>query len=240
MSRRKLSRTDNKYSRGVVAVCAGSKRYPGAALLALGGARRGNAGYVKFVSSDAALISQVVAKYPDVVPVSNLKDERVDSLVVGPGEGKLSAIPDIPLVLDGAAISKVKQLTNRKAITVITPHEGELKHLGVKFEGSREEIASRIANEFGVITLLKGAGTIISDGKRNFIDRFGGPELATAGTGDVLSGLIASFLVSVKDGQDAFGLVCDAVSLHSKAGRRAAKKFTSVTAVEVLEELRNV
>jgi NAD(P)H-hydrate repair Nnr-like enzyme with NAD(P)H-hydrate dehydratase domain len=64
--------------------------------------------------------------------------------------------------------------------------------------------------------------------------------LATAGTGDILAGLIASFLVATKDGGDPFELVRDAVSLHSKAGRQAAKKFTSVTAIEVLEELRNV
>ena len=245
MSRQKLYPADNKYTRGVVAVCAGSKKYPGAALLAVGGARRGNAGYVKFVSNDEALISRVITKYPDVVPVSTLIDERVDSLVVGPGGSNLRAIPDIPLVLDGAAISKLKELKKRKSITVITPHEGELKHLGVKFQGtgidsSRREISVKIAREFGVIVVLKGAGTIITDGDQLFVDRIGGPELATAGTGDILAGLIASTLVSIKVGQDAFGLVCDAVSLHSKAGRQAAKKFTSVTAVEVLEELRNV
>lgn len=239
MSRRKLSPTDNKYSRGVVAVCAGSNRFPGAALLAVGGARRGNAGYVKFLSEDRSLTTQVVSKYPDVVPVSNLNNERVDSLLVGPGESDLSVIPDIPLVLDGAAISKVKHL-KKKSVTVITPHEGELRHLGMEPEGTRRDLATEIARRFGVIVVLKGAGTIIADAENQFLDEVGGPELATAGTGDVLAGLIASMLVSIKSGQDAFGLVCDAVSLHSKAGALAAKKFTSVTAMEVLEELRNV
>ncbi|MBU3715816.1 MAG: NAD(P)H-hydrate dehydratase [Candidatus Nanopelagicaceae bacterium] len=240
MSRRKLSPADNKYIRGVVAVCAGSKKFPGAAILAVGGARRGNAGYVKYLSSNVALISEVVSRFPDVVPIPNLKDERVDSLLVGPGASTLAAIPDLPLVLDGEAIAKVKTLKNRKSVTVITPHEGELKYLGFRLDGSREEIAKTIAAKFGVIVVLKGNRTVVTDSNRIYVDRIGGPELATAGTGDVLAGLIASFLTTVKSGGDAFDLVCDAVSLHSKAGRQAAKKFTSVTALEVLEELRNV
>jgi hydroxyethylthiazole kinase-like uncharacterized protein yjeF len=240
MSRRKLSPTDNKYTRGVVAVCAGSKKYPGAAILAVGGARRGNAGYVKYLSTNASLISQVISKFPDVVPISSLKTERVDSLLVGPGASTLTAIPDLPLVLDGEAIAKVKTFKSRKSITVITPHEGELKHLGAKFEGSREEIARTIAAKFSLIVVLKGNRTIVADSNRSYVDRIGGPELASAGTGDVLAGLIASFLTAAKNGDDAFDLVCAAVSLHSNAGRQAARKFTSVTALEVLEELRNV
>ena len=240
MSRRKLSPADNKYTRGVVAVCAGSKKYPGAAILAVGGARRGNAGYVKYLGSNTALTSQVISKFPDVVPISSVTKERVDSLLVGPGASTFANIPDLPLVLDGAAIAKVKTLTKRKSVTVITPHEGELKHLGVKFNGSREEIAKAIAAKFGVIVVLKGNGTVVSDSNRTVIDRIGGPELSSAGTGDVLAGLIASFLTAIKDVGQAFDLVCDAISLHSKAGRQAAKKFTSVTALELLEELRHV
>lgn len=144
------------------------------------------------------------------------------------------------MVLDGAAIAKVKTLKKRKSITVITPHEGELKYLGIELDGSREKIAKSIAAKFGVIVVLKGNGTIVTDSHRTHLDRIGGPELATAGTGDVLAGLIASFLTAVKSGGDAFDLTCDAVSLHSKAGRQAAKNFTSVTALELLEELRNV
>jgi hydroxyethylthiazole kinase-like uncharacterized protein yjeF len=240
MSRRKLSQTDNKYSRGVVAVCAGSKKYPGAALLAVGGARRGNAGYVKYLNSDAELRKLIVGHYPDVVPITKLTNERVDSLVVGSGGATLAAIPDVPLVLDGSAIAKIKSQKKRSALTVITPHEGELKHLGINLAGSREAFAQKIARKFGVIVVLKGSGTVVADSNRIVVDSIGGPELATAGTGDVLAGLIGSFLAATKDRLDGFKLVCDAVTLHSKAGRQAAKKFTSVTALEVLEELRNV
>ncbi len=113
MSRRKLLSTDNKYSRGIVVVCAGSKKYPGAALLSVGGARAGNAGYIKFFSKSRELSLLVVSKYPDVVPISELKGQRVDALLVGPGESSLPHIPQGPLVLDRAAISNVTKKQTR-------------------------------------------------------------------------------------------------------------------------------
>jgi NAD(P)H-hydrate repair Nnr-like enzyme with NAD(P)H-hydrate dehydratase domain len=82
--RETLHSESNKYSRGVVTVAAGSSRFPGAALLAVAGARLGNAGYVKFLSTSSSLKTLVVSKYPDVVPVVSLTDERSDALVVGP------------------------------------------------------------------------------------------------------------------------------------------------------------
>lgn len=248
MSRRKLLPSDNKYSRGVVAVCAGSKKYPGAALLAVGGARTGSAGYVKFLSASRELSLLVVGKYPDVVPMTTLDDERFDSLLIGPGASSLKKIPMVPLVLDSAAIASVtkKGFRNSQRTTVITPHEGELRYLGGRYKNvlevsNRIDMAKEIAREFRVIVVLKGRGTVIAapDG-RSFIDELGGPELATAGSGDLLAGLIASLLVRIKDGDDAFDLVCAAVDLHSKAGRYAAKQFTSVTALEILEALHHV
>lgn len=248
MSRRKLLATDNKYSRGVVAVCAGSKKYPGAALLAIGGARAGSAGYVKFVSASRELSNLVVLKYPDVVPISNLENERLDSFLVGPGGSSISKLPSVPTVLDSSAIALLakKNFRDLERITVITPHEGELKFLGESHGGEllgldRKSTALKIAQEFSAIVVLKGVGTVVAspDGEIWF-DQIGGPELATAGSGDVLAGLIASLLVEVKDGGDPFKLVCEAVKLHSKAGRYAAKKFTAVTAVEIVNSLHHV
>jgi hydroxyethylthiazole kinase-like uncharacterized protein yjeF len=248
MSRRKLLTTDNKYSRGVVAVCAGSTKYPGAALLAIGGARAGSAGYVKFVSTSRELSNLVVSKYPDVVPISTLEKERLDSFLVGPGGSSISKLPSVPTVLDSSAIAILNKKSSRdsKRITVITPHEGELKFLGKSYGEEllgleRKSAALKIAQDFSAIVVLKGAGTVVAspDG-RAFIDQVGGSELATAGSGDVLAGLIASLLVEVKDGGDPFKLVCEAVKLHSKAGRYAAKKFTAVTAVEIVDSLHHV
>lgn len=248
MPRRKLSRADNKYSRGVVAVCAGSKKYPGAALLAVGGARAGSAGYVKFVSKNRELALLVVARYPDVVPITNLEGERFDCLLVGPGESSLQKMPNVPIVLDSAAISYLtkENLKQSQQIKVITPHEGELKFLGKSYlkqlqDLDRKNTALKIAQDFSVIVVLKGPGTVIAspDG-RSFVDVIAGPELATAGSGDVLAGLIASLLVEAKQGVDPFKAVCEAVELHSKAGRYAAKNFTAVTSVEILQSLHHV
>lgn len=151
MLRRKLQKSDNKYSRGVVAVAAGSNKFPGAAILTVGGARRGNAGYVKFLTSSSRLADLVITKFPDCAPISNLKNERVDVLVAGPGGSKVNTIPrDIPVVLDGEMISFVKSndFKKRSAYTVITPHEGELRFLDKKYleqikKLSRREIAKR-------------------------------------------------------------------------------------------------
>ena len=238
--RRNLQISDNKYSRGVVAIVAGSPRFPGAAILAVGGARRGNAGYVKFASANQKIRDLVVQRFPDVVPIPNLKNERIDALVVGPGSARISQLPKaLPVILDSSAITLAKR--PRAGVTVITPHEGELKYLGLEVGADRLETAIKLAKQFEVFVVLKGHKTVIAspDG-RTYLDKYGGPELATAGSGDVLAGLIGSFLVSVKDGADPFKLVCDAVELHSRAGNYAAKKFTSVTAVEIMESLANV
>jgi len=241
MLRRKLQKSDNKYSRGVVAVAAGSNKFPGAAILTVGGARRGNAGYVKFLTSSSRLADLVIAKFPDCVPISNLKNERVDVLVVGPGGSKTNAIPrDMPVVLDGEMISFVKsnEFKERSAYSVITPHEGELRFLDKKYSEqlkklSRREVAEEIANKYGVIVVLKGNQTIIAGPGKSKIDSIGGAELATAGSGDVLAGLIGSMLAA--NSADPFQLVANAVELHSRAGRYAAAKFKSVSALEIMD-----
>ena len=121
--RKPLLKSDHKYSRGVVAVAAGTSRYPGAALLTVGGARHGGAGYVKLLSSEPEIRNLVVSQFPDVVPVSTLNRERFDSLVIGPGGAVVKKLPDLlPVVLDSGALTLA--LKKREGITVVTPHEG--------------------------------------------------------------------------------------------------------------------
>lgn len=243
--RRALRESDNKYSRGIVAVVAGSASYPGAAILTVGGARRGNAGYVKFLSNSPRLIDQVISNFPDVVPIKSLLKERFDSLVVGPGGSKVSELPDVvPVVLDSAAMTMAlkKGKRRRGAITVVTPHEGELRYLGISAEeldrSGRAEVARDIARTLEIFVVLKGNRTVItSPTGETIIDKLGGAELATAGSGDLLAGLIASFLVAAKEGQPPLQLIHAAVDTHSRAGRAAAKRFTSVTAVEIMDSL---
>ena len=236
-----VSEDAHKYSRGVVAICAGSKKYPGAALLAVGGARRGGAGYVQFISSDEALTSLVITQYPDVVPIVGAKELKAEVLLIGSGEPKPIAIPgNVSLVLDGSSISLAKKRKN--PITVLTPHEGEVKYLGVLRE-NRIETARSLAKQNGCIVVLKGPQTVIAEPNGRFIlDKRGGKELATAGSGDILAGLIASMIASWKavDERSAFETVVKAVTFHSEAGRYARKRKNPVVATDILEALPSI
>jgi NAD(P)H-hydrate epimerase len=133
---------------------------------------------------------------------------------------------------------KSNDFKKRSAYTVITPHEGELRFLDKKYleqikNLSRREISKEIANKFSVIVVLKGNQTIIAGPGKSKVDSIGGAELATAGSGDVLAGLIGSMLAA--NSTDPFQLVCNAVELHSRAGRYAAAKFESVSALEIMD-----
>ena len=271
--RKPLQANAHKYSRGVVAVAAGSKAYPGAAVLTVGGARRGGAGYVKYLSKFDQCTQLVLSKFPDVVPISDLKNQKIDALVVGPGAITLKKLPQqIPVVLDGAAMSLAinsarlslvsskrsfpsaeKSSSNLNQLLVLTPHEGELEIIGYRnpskqtkqsklsgLDSDRKLLAQKIADELSVVLVLKGNKTIIAaPGLKPIIDLAGGPELATAGSGDVLAGLIGAFLASWKprNFKEAQKVVGSAVSLHSHAGKYASKKYSNVVATDLLESL---
>jgi hydroxyethylthiazole kinase-like uncharacterized protein yjeF len=241
----KVKSDAHKYSRGVVAVCAGSEKYPGAAILATGGARRGGVGYVQFLSSSTRLQDLVVSSFPDVVPISNVRDLKADALLLGSGEAKIknftTEIPrDIPLVLDGGSIALAKKFRNE--ITVVTPHEGEVHYLGTPRK-TREETSVSLAKQYKCIVVLKGRQTVVATPTGMIhIDRVGGPELSTAGSGDILAGLIASMLASWKavDERSAFEAVVKAVAFHSEAGRYARKRKNPVVATDILEALPHI
>ena len=262
--RKPREKRDHKYSRGVVAIVAGSKRFPGAALLTVGGARRGGAGYVKFLDSTSITTELVIAQFPDVVPIKSITNEKIDALVVGPGATTLRSLPEnIPVVLDSGALSlarKTKVSRNPDQIIVVTPHEGELRELGFSLslnhnsryatDVQRKEVAQKLADELHVICVLKGHRTLIAAPQHKIqgnsiqkysimIDSHGGSELATAGSGDILAGLIGAFLASWKPltYSDAQKVVRDAVHLHSAAGAHAARAKKSVVATDILESL---
>ena len=236
-----VSTNSNKYSRGVVGVCAGSEKYSGAAILCLGGARRGGAGYIKYLAEVKSIAKLVTNNYPDVVNISHLDGEKLDAFVVGPGSPKISNIPrDIPLVLDSAAISFVD--TKRNPITVLTPHEGELKYLGYSLD-NRLETAQRISNDLNAILVLKGSRTIVAAPHLTpLFDDIGGPELSTAGSGDILAGLIGSMLASwkPKNVAEAQIIVFKAIQMHSMAGRLARRRINPVVETDILQALGEV
>jgi hydroxyethylthiazole kinase-like uncharacterized protein yjeF len=271
-ARRPLHKSDHKYSRGVVAIIAGSKKYPGAGVLTVGGARRGGVGYVKFINKNSDATNLVLGNFPDVVPIDDLQNERVDALVVGPGATTIKSMPmKIPVVLDSGALAlarSTKALRDPQQIVVVTPHEGELESLGFSLAQDKESdisahdkvsavsarnkksafalkearitTAQRISDELNVITVLKGHRTVIAAPHCTpIIDTLGGPELAVAGSGDILAGLIGAFLASWKpvNFQEAQNTVAAAVHLHSQAGKHAARSHSVVVATDILESL---
>ncbi len=159
-----------------------------------------------------------------------IKDRKIDVLAVGPGLSQRGAVKQVvasllkkwkgPMVLDadGLNVSKPKDIPSFVRL-VITPHPGELsRFIGVsvpKIQRDRVGITTKTARELGIICVLKGAHTVISDGKRTMINPTGNSAMATAGMGDVLTGVIASLLAQKLP---LFEAACAGVYLHGLAG----------------------
>ena len=221
---------------------AGSTRFPGAALLAVGGARLGGAGYIKYSSPNHELRRNVIQMYPDVVPLRTTRSS-VDAWVIGPGAPHLFRIPYAPFILlDGSAMARASRLTNRHVTLVMTPHEGEAKALGFDVS-DRRECAKTMARKFNAYVLLKGHGTVIASPTGAIkIDRWGTPDLATAGSGDILAGLLGSMLASWQPDSDqsVMEVLVLGVEAHGRAGSTASKKGLPVTALDILQKLPSV
>ena len=146
----------------------------------------------------------------------------LDSLVV-----QLYATLSLPLVLDAdglnALAARLDQVRTPAGPRVLTPHPGEFTRLDGKMprtEEERNEAAARLADRLGVIVVLKGHRTVVSDGKRTYVNETGNPGMATGGSGDVLTGLITSLICQ---GPACFEAACLAVHLHGLAGDLAAE-----------------
>ncbi len=235
----------DKYRRGVLGLLAGSDRFTGAVLLSAGGAVHGGAGMVRVVTTQIAAVL-VRQKWPETV-VTVHPDEgdwdllgsvgRVQAWVAGPGMGtgpdavaRLTAIlrTDLPVLVDADGLTILSQhqdLLPRLAPTLITPHAGELARLlgtdPASVEARRLEHARRAAAQLGVTVLLKGSTTVIAspDTGPVLVNPTGTPWLATAGSGDVLSGLAGALLGQGLAPAQA-GLA--GAYLHGLAGRLAA------------------
>ncbi|MGP2435748.1 NAD(P)H-hydrate dehydratase [Streptomyces sp. JW3] len=223
----------DKYRRGVVGIAAGSARYPGAAVLAVSGALRGGAGAVRYVgpAGDA-----VVARFPETL-VSDQGPKRagrVQAWVVGPGAGDDAGTvaevvaADVPVLIDadGLRLAEAGAVRARTAPTLMTPHAGEAAALlGVsreEVEGARLEAVRELAGRFGAAVLLKGSTTLVAGPGEGpvRVNGTGTSWLATAGSGDVLSGLAGSLLAAGLSAVDAGSA---GAYLHGLAGRFAAR-----------------
>ena len=216
-------RASHKYSRGVVGVAAGSEQYTGAGLLVVSAAvRSGLVGMVRYEGASETLIRQA---HPEVV----VGPGQVQAWVVGSGIGRglashvRSVLAErLPTIVDADGL---RYLPSRcSAPTVLTPHAGEL---GSMLDLPRADVEARMvasaqaaAEQWNAVVLLKGARSVIAspDGRLR-VNPTGTPWLATAGSGDVLSGLIGALLAS---GLEAFDAASVGAWLHGAAGTLAS------------------
>ncbi|MEU5524578.1 NAD(P)H-hydrate dehydratase [Streptomyces sp. NPDC047860] len=222
----------DKYRRGVVGIAAGSARYPGAAVLAVAGALRGGAGAVRYVGPAG---QAVIARFPETL-VSDRGPKhagRVQAWVVGPGVGDDAATvaevlaADVPVLIDadGLRLADPAAVRARRAPTLMTPHAGEAAALlGVEreeVEGGRLSAVRELAGRYSATVLLKGSTTLVAGvgGGPVRVNPTGTPWLATAGSGDVLSGFAGSLLAAGLSTVDAGSV---AAYLHGLAGRLRA------------------
>jgi len=200
---------DDKYSQGVTGVLAGSSTYPGAAVLCTGAAVATHSGMVRYAGGAHA---EVLARWPEVIASpSPASAGRVQSWVVGPGLGTddkgaaalwFALDTDLPVIVDADALTILaahpELVADRAAPTVLTPHAGEFARLaGAPPGDDRVSACRKLADAFGATVLLKGNVTVIADpGGPVYLNPAGQSWAATAGSGDVLSGMIGALLAS--------------------------------------------
>jgi len=236
----------NKYSAGTVLLVGGSRGLTGAPSLAAEAAFRADAGYVAVAVPDSTLpvfeqrlLEAVKLPCPEddgkispraIEPIAEFA-AKAGSLALGPGLGRgdgprevvrrLLEELDRPAVVDADALHALEPFS-RSAPTVLTPHEGELARLlGVQSSwvaAHRIEAVKRAADTFGCVCLLKGADTLVaSPGEEGvLVVALGTPALATAGSGDVLTGIVAAFLAKKLDARTAAAAAAVAQQLASR------------------------
>jgi ADP-dependent NAD(P)H-hydrate dehydratase / NAD(P)H-hydrate epimerase len=250
---------DTKYSAGAVLVVGGAAGFVGAPLMTATAALRAGAGIV-WAAVPPAVVPALEARRPEII-VRALPDglevaERADALAVGPGLGRSGEALDlarrlaeeaaVPTVLDADALfalaGDLERLRRRRAPAVLTPHEGELARLLEAESGwvksHRLEAVRRAAERSGQTVLLKGADTLVAapGGERVVVASAGCPALATAGSGDALTGAVAALLAKGLPPVEAAALAAVA---HGRAARLAveARGPAGIIAGDVIEAL---
>ena len=243
--------SDNKYSAGSVLVVGGSPGLTGAACLTAEAAFRADAGYVAVAAPreslpvlETRLLEAVKRPLEDVWTAV----ERASALAIGPGLGRergrkdlvrrLLAETDVPAVVDADGLHELDPFT-REAPTVLTPHEGELARLLGRestWVAAHRLAALRYAvARFGAVVLLKGADTLIgAPGEGAIVRLTNTPGLATAGTGDVLTGVIAAFLAK---GMDARLAAAAGATAQAVAAQLASEGRPGLIASDVVGAL---
>jgi ADP-dependent NAD(P)H-hydrate dehydratase / NAD(P)H-hydrate epimerase len=238
---------DNKYTAGSVLVVGGARGTTGAAALAARAAFRADAGYVAIAAPADALptIETLVVEAVKRPLESALEAaQRASALALGPGLGRdqqalvrrLLEETELPAVVDADALYELQPF-DRAAPTVLTPHSGELARLlgeeSSWVDAHRLDALARAVDRFQCVVLLKGADTLIgTPGEGVWVVGDNVPSLATAGTGDVLTGIIAAFLAKRMDAREA---VAAAAVAHRLAAARGPRR--GLVAGDVIDAL---
>ena len=231
---------DSKFTAGAVLVVGGSPGTTGAPVLTATAALRSDVGYVTLaVPRECLSAVEELALEPvkrgfdwDDAAESILREaERADAVAIGPGLGRsveaqalvarLLEVLEVPVVLDADALFELRPVP-RSHPTVLTPHSGELARLlgrdSAWVDAHRLEAARTASELFGAVVVLKGADTIVqAPDAGSIVCDSGPPSLATAGTGDVLTGVIASFLAKGLDPLTASAAAATAHGLAAAA-----------------------
>jgi len=235
---------------------AGSDEMPGAAVLVVRAALRAGAGLVTLSTASASLPAVLPVAAPEALLLAQPWSRLAASLarrgdharVAGPGLGTgaatrrlvlalLAARGEVPLVLDADALNVLagswKALRKSRAPRVLTPHPGEAARLLGREVGAddraRIAAAREVAAQSGAICCLKGRATVVTDGERVYVNPTGNPGMATAGAGDVLSGILGAYLAATTSGLDRtwtpWDAACTAVHVHGLAGDLARRQL---------------
>jgi len=241
----------NKYSAGSVLVVGGARGTTGAAALAARAAFRADAGYVAIAAPSEALPTLetlVLEAVKRPLEQATAASERAAALALGPGLGRehgalvrrLLEETAVPAVVDADALFGLEPF-ERDAPTVLTPHSGELARLldesSKWVDAHRLEALARAVERYRCVVLLKGADTLVGSPDAGvWVVGANVPQLATAGTGDVLTGIVAAFLAKGMNVREA---AAAAAVAHRKAARVAGRE-RGLVASDVVEALSEI
>ena len=236
----------SKNMTGAAVLCAHGALRSGAGLVTLGTAKsilplitkklRPEAMTLPLEEAAGKIISKAADKALDFA-----KKRKISVMALGPGLGKGREITGfikkiihsarIPVILDADGLNALKSGDFKKAgaDVVVTPHPGEMSRLsGLKafeIQKARERTAKEFAAETGTTCVLKGSGTVVSDGRKVYVNTTGNPGMAKGGSGDVLTGVIAALISQVREPRPLNAAICG-VFLHGLAGDIAAREKT--------------
>ena len=255
------SELDNKYSRGVLGVITGSAKFPGAAVLTTASASATGLGMIRF-HSNSGLAHLVLHTNPEVVVQpgavtawlagSGIDSKRYSDVTTWLRHRWFSLLSkqSVPTILDAGALHLAGKLDQP---TLITPHAGELARLlterGITvtseaIEGNPKKWAVTASEKLGVVVLLKGSHTIVADGDSVIELPVSTPWLATAGSGDVLAGIVGALVATnyieiLNDRKRLSEVAASAAFIHNSAALFASRD-APISATQIIESIPDV